>query len=376
MKLTWDADDNQRAAAAKRAFSQREVEDNELQAYLASSESESENEKAAKESAAAKYRALLGDLNLDGPPSPDGGMQVQFLPALASSDGKVFVSDDESEDEGSDAGLTTIEKYAKKERARKQRRKEAARLRKGLPANPSAPPEPQPKKEPEPPEAVYNPAAAAELGFNDPFFENPEEANAVARKEAKAKKRAERDAAAKVANGQRAELELLMADDADPSGNAVGADGKPLRHFDMKQIVKAEKASKHKKGKKGKYGKKGQKDVGAGGDDDEALQQGVEIDATKDPRFAAVFERHDFAIDPTNSRFVKSNVTEKMLEERRRRGKRAAEEEDGEGGEGAGGGSSRKKKRKADKEKEKQKQGRDELKSLVQSLKAKGSKKA
>ena len=41
----------------------------------------------------------------------------------------------------------------------------------------------------------------------------------------------------------------------------------------------------------------------------------------KDPRFAAVYTSHHYAIDPTSSKFKKTKAMQELLNERRRRNK-------------------------------------------------------
>ncbi|TGZ85270.1 hypothetical protein EX30DRAFT_368367 [Ascodesmis nigricans] len=330
VKLTWDADDAQRKEVAKRAFSQREIEDNELKAYLASSDSEdSEDEKAKSRD---KLRAaLLGDISVGKNEPKD--LEVTFTSGLneGDDDGKVIDSDD---------GLTTIEKYVKKERQRKQARKEKAKAqREG--ANPdsttttklskASEPEPEPAQE------------AVDLGFDDPFFDEPVKSKSELKKEAKRKLREEKEIAASLSAAQKAELELLMADE-----EVLGIDGKKLQHFDMKQVVKAEKLKKVKKNKLAKRKKI----------DEEVLQDGFEIDV-KDPRFSAVFKSHEFAIDPTNPRYMKTSAMEKMMDERRKR----SHARDGEVPKEE---RTSKKKRKVE-----ESDGKDEARRLVESLKRK-----
>lgn len=342
VKLTWDEDDPQRKQASKRAFSQREVEDMDLQAYLAS-DTESEGEDAA-----AKYRALLAGVSMGRrkPDSQPGDMEVTFTAGLSEKDKGAPVIEDDNDDD--DVLESTIDKYARKERERKLRRKEKARLAKGLPplakglAAPTEPEDPLPEE----------PAAAVtDLGFADPFFADAPSSVAAAAKKDKKRKDKETKAALAVAQAsQRAELELLMADD-----HSTAAAG--LRHFDMKQVVKSEKTKKHKKAKK--------QSREAAEAMEEGAQSGFEIDV-KDPRFAAVYEKHEFAIDPTNPRFTKTSAMKKMMDERRKRTQRSkgdgAEEEDGGG---------RKKKVKV---RDEGKAASEEVRRLVQSIKSKSSK--
>jgi hypothetical protein len=335
VKLTWDEDDQQRKQVAKKAFSQREVEENELKAYLASSDSESDGDD--KESKKEKYRALLGGLTFGGKTKgePTGEMQVTFTSGLEGEDkdGKVLELEE-----------TALEKYVRKERERKKARKEKHKAKIAT-ANGDAPAQEQTAVEE--PEEVDQ--AAAELGFNDPFFDEPAQSNAVLKKAEKQKKREAKAAEAAEKASKRAELELLMEDDDE----ILGQDGKKLSHFDMKQVVKAEKL---KRVKKAKHKKKGLEQA-------EGLQDDFEMNV-KDPRFGAVFERHDFAIDPTNPRFINTENTKKLMEEKRKRtATRAGADKDGAPEED--GREAKRKKTGPDGGK------KDELARLVQSLKKK-----
>lgn len=336
VKLAWDEDDAQRKQLAKKAFSsQHDIQETELKAYLAS-DSDSDVEDKAK--AADKYRALLGGLTFGGQTKSElaGEMEVTFTSGLAEPGGKGGqVLDDDEE--------TTIEKYRRKEKERRTARRAkmlAARATDaGGKQDVGAEPEPKPGPKPESQEP------GGTLGFDDPFFDEPAQSNAALRKAEKQKRRQEKAKEAAEKASKRAELELLMADDND--------DGKKLSHFDMKQIVKAEKQKQKATAKKSRSSKRRLAEP-------DGLQEDFEMDV-KDPRFAPVFERHDFAIDPTNPRFVKTEATKKLMDERRRRsaaargGGGAAPDEDGR---------ERKRKRTGGGRK-------DELLGLVQSLKRK-----
>ncbi|EKG16697.1 NUC153 domain-containing protein [Macrophomina phaseolina MS6] len=398
VKLTWDADDNARKEVQKRAFSQKEIDDNDLQAYIGSDSSSSSGEedsgseadsevdgagakptkdakKRAREEKAAKLRAALGlDTGIStlkksrDADKPVGDMQITFTSGLSSSkDDKKASSSSVFENEPEE---TTKEKYLRKERERKQRRKDRAKARRmGL--------------DPDDPGAlakVRGDAAAADTAdndssageeqddakadtaendddndpFNDPFFENPDEERKRAFKEAKkaekARRREDREKQARKSAAERAQLELLMAEDEGASH---------LRHFDINEIEKAEK-KKGKKGKKGRKGKKGAEDEEA----EERDQEGFQMD-TQDPRFKALFESHEFAIDPTNPRFRGTKGMKALLEEGRKKRKmgRGAEEEEEVRGKRA---------RKAIEEESKD--GEEDLKRLVERVKGKTKK--
>jgi hypothetical protein len=336
VRLTWDADDPSRKEAQKRAFSgsRAEIDENDLKAYLGSDSSDNEDElrstvpivvdsttdertqtegqvngskpeednpnMSKKEKERLRMRALLG-LGAEPIPSsksrkaeaePKGGLQITFTSGLSDKKkgSSVFVNTPE------EAVETTMERYVNKERERKARRKEKMKAaRNGEPV----------KKD----EAEDSPAEAKEdLGFDDPFFTAPEEdkaAGLAARKEAKRKKRAERAEAEAATDGQRAELELLMVDEADRG---------EIKHFDINAISRAEKVLK----RKGKKVHKSERDKDAV----EAKQNDEFEMNVADPRFGAVFEKPEFAVDPSHPRFKGTEGMKKLLEEGRKKRRR------------------------------------------------------
>ncbi|KKZ62041.1 hypothetical protein EMCG_03503 [[Emmonsia] crescens] len=321
VKLTWDADDTSRKEAQARAFKggRKEVDENDLKAYLGSDSSDNEGDEdggvevvdatagdsaivpaapvklSKKEAAREKLRALLG-FNKEKSASefkskgPVGDMEITFSAGLSTeaSGGNVFENEPEKDE-------TTAEKYIRKERERKARRKarmKATRNGEPLPAEGD-------EDENNAPEASQD--EKEDLGFDDPFFTAPEQDAAAAtarRREERRKKREEREADEAATAAKRAELELLMIDDKTSH----------VKHFDMKDIERAEKrarkAGKHKKGKKG-----------------EAVElppDNFNVDV-KDERFQRLWENHEFAIDPSNPRFKATSGMKALLEEGRKR---------------------------------------------------------
>lgn len=363
VKLTWDAEDTSRKDTINKAFSgsRAQIGENDLRAYLGSDSSESEEEEAEveadaddvpkltkKEAARQKMRAALGlsDEPLKAPKKaagPVGDMEITFTAGLSAKDKSdgVFVNKPVIDE-------TTAEAYIRKEKERKARRKEKAKaVREGR--DPAADGDDNEEDAAEEPEKE-------DLGFADPFFATDEAVKTKAavslRKEARAKKHAEKVAAKAAAEGQRAELELLMTD-----GVADG-EGK-LEHFDINEIARAEKVAS--RGKRGRRGKLGKPKVGADGeleleDRKGTLQQGFEMDVA-DPRFGKLFAEHEFAIDTSNPRYKATEGMKQLLEEGRRKRKAGGDEEEGE--EVVVG-----RKRKSEQPKEK-----DELKKLVESVK-------
>lgn len=343
VKLTWDADDATRKEVQKRAFSRKEIDENELQAYLGSDNSSSEDEEeVAKKDKAASLRAALG-LESSGKssktkkkasakrdrdfPKPDSEMQITFTGGLSNEAGNGDVFENEIP-----LQETTMERYIRKEKERKARRKERWEAKKAG-RDPDAP-------------AVQDVEAPADANdddpFNDPFFaSDPEEAAKASKPESnkskKAKKKAEQEQQDKAAAAERANLELLMADEDDSK----------MRHFNMNEIVKSEKAKK-----KGKKAKKNAP----------IIEDNFQVDTT-DPRFAKLYESHEFAIDPTNPRFKETSAMRALLEEGRKKRKQGKDGDEPELG------------RETKKSKQDAVDGDEDIKKLAARVKAKSRQK-
>ncbi|EHK45936.1 hypothetical protein TRIATDRAFT_292179 [Trichoderma atroviride IMI 206040] len=316
VKLTWDTrpEDMNRKESIKRAFkgSRAEIDEQDLKAYLAGDSDSDEDEDDAdgitepadgepkltkKELARQKMREALGlasepesKKSKDG---PVGEMEVTFTPALSGEKSKK----DEKEE-------TTIEKYARKERERKEKKRQAAKAKREAVDE---------DDEDDDDDGGVQIAQGddededEDLGFNDPFFTTDDPAptsKTSIRKEERLKKRKAREAAEARDAEEKAHLTKVMAEDAQE--NQVDH----LDHFDMNEILKAEK----QKGKKKKYQKKTKAEVG--------LQEDFKMDV-KDDRFKAVFDSHEFAIDPSNPKFKATEGMKKLLEEGRKKRKMA-----------------------------------------------------
>lgn len=316
VKLTWDMhpEEVSRKESINRAFtgSRADLEENDLRAYLASDSEDDEEdievvdaadeEDAAaaadepklskKELARKKMREALGLASEPAPRKskngPVGDMEITFTSALSESKTK-----DPAQEE------TTIEKYKRKEKERKEQKRQAAKA----------------KREPVSDHEEETPTAAAannddDLGFDDPFF-TTEGTSAAApskasiRKEDRLKKRQAREAAEAENSAAKAHLSKVMAEDAHDN------QADHLDHFDMNEIMRAEK-------KKSKKGKKGKKKDGEGEEDRGGLQEDFDMDVGDD-RFKAVFDSHEFAIDPSNPKFKATGGMKKLLEEGRKK---------------------------------------------------------
>lgn len=256
VKLTWDETPKERLTLSSRPLSQKEIEENDFKAYLASDSDESEVEKDS--SIKDKYQSLLGDtLTKFGKEENDDDvdMEITFDPGLNDKLGNNAEEEDKEE--------TTIEAYRRKEKERRQKR--LAKF-----------------KESKQTEEVAN----SQEGSADKSSKNRKNSK-------KGKSMPDMDEKSK------AELELILMDNQEGNNN---------EHFSMKEVIKSEKDKKNKKNKKGKK------------IDQEMVQDGF-VANLDDPRFKEVFESHDYAIDPTNSEFKKTETMKKILKERSARNK-------------------------------------------------------
>jgi hypothetical protein len=332
VRLTWDADDGSRKEAQKRAFSgsRADIDENDLKAYLGSDSEGDDNDApqpvvvdataaanpsdelaeaanatppapklSKKEAERQRMRSLLG---LQPEPAakksskgtakaPVGDMQITFTSGLSGNKGGVFENQPSPEREE-----TTVEKYIRKEKERKTRRKEKSKSS-GI-------------QEPEQIAGDDKATKTADAGFDDPFFTAPATTSATLKK---CKKRALQKSPSP---SPSATAHLLALTASDTAGNEV-------QHFDSALLAKGVKLAKQKK--KRKLSER-QKAALEARDKDE-----FEVDV-KDERFAAVFERSEFAIDPSHKGYKGTEGMRRLLEEGRR--KRGLE---GEGGEGGGG---------------------------------------
>lgn len=325
VRLTWDDDDVTRKEVQKRAFSRAEMDENDLQAYIGSDSSDADSvtsrksvttpaERRAnqKEAQRQNMRAALGlgkettkSSSKKSKDEPVGDMQITFTSGLGGKKGKEVFENAPGGEE------TTRQQYLRKEKERMKARKERRTAeRNGGEVEAE-------QEEAETDGAKKGDVQKEEDPFNDPFFNDPAAAADAEKKAKQAVKQQKRDARAardEEAASRRAELELLMAGDK--------AD--EVRHFDMREIEKAEKAAR----RKGKKGKKVARNVD--NDNDAPDEESFKVQ-TEDPRFKALFESHEYAIDPTNPRFKKTEGMKALLEEGRKKRKHTSFEDDQEG---------------------------------------------
>lgn len=250
VKLTWDETPKERLTLSTRLFSQKEIDDMDFKAYLASDSDESESEVAT--SLQDKYKSLLGGkFSFDNGKTDEGDevdMEITFNPGLDEEKPDVVESKEE----------TTIEAYKRKEKERREKRLEKFKNK------------------------TSDDAEATGLKKDN-------------RNDSKKGKKGKKNDKRSDPRSQ-AELELLMLNEDDSQEKAD--------HFNMRDVIKAEKKKGKKKGKKSH--------------DSELAQDDFQPDL-KDDRFKEAFESHEFAIDPTSSEFKQTNAMKEILKERRKR---------------------------------------------------------
>ncbi|KAL5495378.1 ESF1 [Sanghuangporus weigelae] len=302
--LKWDEDDPERNKVLRRTLSRKEIEEDDFRAYIASSSSEDEEEeneiKKGNKSKAERERLrklLLGgggandqeDANpfVDEDKGAEGDVEITFMPGLSEANANAGEE-------------TTIEAYRRKQKEKRLARKKEKKEEEDQGGNKEKDAESKKNK-----------------SIDDDFFaagsesENSEEGkedmdshkNSKKSKSTKVREKgSEASADVETRPATEAELSLLVAPD-DVSSER--------KHFDMKAVLKAEKVKRKKRDRK-------KKDKGAGGEDENEIQEDFQIDV-KDERFKALHEDHTFAIDPSNPHFKKTKSMAALLEERARR---------------------------------------------------------
>lgn len=253
VKLTWDETPKERARVAQKAFSSKDVEDDDIKAYLASESDDDEDEATI----AQRYRSLLMGESNEGDSfgqdksslANDAGadheaVEITFNPVLEGKEAKLEILDDQragstSADANPEDNLSTIEKYKLKEKQRKLRRMENYRARKA----------------------------------------------------------AENEESERSADNNKAELELLAMDDELLDNAPAGSDvSEKTNRTDQKTKKLTKRAAKKK-----------------------AEEEAEKDFDTADPRFQALYEDPDFAIDSTIPQYKKTKGMEKIISERRKR---------------------------------------------------------
>jgi len=251
--------------------------DNDEEADAVGSGSDSDNE----EESINKYRALLIGNNTDQQPDDPtgqeelGDMEVTWTPDDQQTNDDEQPSADESE-------LTPWEKYLKKKRDKRKLKKSR---RQGDESDSHGPEESQLlRKEEEEEDKIGQPLPQGK------------------RKKKPKKVKQERQ---NNDENKSTELDLLVMDSDDDK-----------RHFNYKTIVEQEKVEAAPAKSKKKW-KKRRKDMKAAVDDGVG-ENDFNVDVT-DNRFAAIFSRPEFNIDPSEPNFKKTKAMDRLIGEKQKR---------------------------------------------------------
>jgi hypothetical protein len=251
VKLTWDETPKDRLELSKKAFSKKELDDMDFQAYLAS-DSEVESEDGEDQDKINKMKALVGNFGKDEAleDSDDGevDMEITFNPALSEG-----AAAEEFVNKAGDPEETAIEKLRRKEQERKKKRKEKIKELK------------------------------------------KQQSNDVKQKIKEA--RDEANQSDDEARGEKKMKDMLKVNDSEDTIDGV-SNINSKAHFNMNQLIKSEK----EKGKKSKYQNK------------KAIVED-DFKPEVDSRFAEVFEDHDFAIDPTNAEYRDTQAMKEIVKQ-------------------------------------------------------------
>ncbi|KAL6928646.1 hypothetical protein ACO0SA_001974 [Hanseniaspora valbyensis] len=256
VKLTWDETPKDRLELSKKAFSKKELDEMDFQAYLAS-DSESESNKSGDDNESndkiSKMKQLVGNFgrstNLDSENESDDGevdMEITFNPALSENS-----SSQSPVNKAGDPEETSIEKLRRKEQERRKKRKEKIK-------------------------------------------ELKKQQSEEIRQKIKSAKNDDEDMSENAA--AESDLKKLLSSGEDTIDGVSNINSKA--HFNMNQLLKSEK----EKSKKSKYQNK------------KAIVED-DFKPEVDSRFAEVFEDHDFAIDPTNAEYRDTKAMKEIVKQ-------------------------------------------------------------
>ncbi|PIN20032.1 hypothetical protein CDL12_07290 [Handroanthus impetiginosus] len=269
IQLTWDEDEPQRIKKLKRKLNDEQLAELELKEFLASDESETDDDtediSAKKCKKRDKYRALLQSGNgsdEEHAEDNDQEMEVTFSSGLEDISKHILEKKDKKSE-------TVWEAYLRK---RKEKRKASKNRSKYLSEDSSDDTDREPTEQPD-----------------DFFVEEPSAAGSKGDPVRSTKKGSSGQETSCEAEASRAELELLAADEKGMDANLKGYNLKP----------------KKSKGKKGK------------GIPDEEKIPAVDYE---DPRFSALFTSPMFALDPTDPQFKRSAAYARQISKKQKVG--------------------------------------------------------
>ncbi|XP_076329221.1 ESF1 homolog isoform X2 [Tachypleus tridentatus] len=290
VQLTWDETDPNRSKALWDAFTKAE-KDTDLQAYLASSSSENEEEdvpskkpvetndfkgKETLNDQIAKYRSLLLEIDSkEKDKSQDVEMQITWEPGLKES------AEDLVKSKKKEKELTPWEEYLDK---RKKNKENVTKLSEKQQSTSEVTSEDQPFSDDEIP---------SDLDFESSYFK--EEFLKSSDKVRKKKERRKKSNLEPENGESKAQLELLTMNEDDKK-----------HHFSLKKLLKDNEVPKKikKMKKKEEFKKKSVDD----------FQMDLE-----DPRFSALFTSHLYNVDPSDTHFKRTKGMDAVIQEKQKR---------------------------------------------------------
>jgi hypothetical protein len=310
VQCTWDQGDVERERKLTKYGSgewQNMTEADELQAYLASdasSDDESEDEKAAKGSKIRKLLGLDSDDSADQSDSSnenddsdnEGGKTLKFVPGSKSLEEKIRNKLDSRDSKEEVEELTPWQKYQEKRKQRRRERKQAAKNRaSGKDVGSS-------KTEPKNDE----PSSAEESEDEDDFFADTDG-------KTKKAKHTKPNLDKKSSNSSKHELELLLAGENEEE---------EARDYDIRGIQRMDK-NKDKKLRGSRKRKEEKIAADVSGKDFKVN--------TQDSRFAAVLEGSDalFGIDKTDPSYKDTSGMREILSEQTQQRKKKRKKKQG-----------------------------------------------
>lgn len=299
VKLTWDQDDPNRAKITRRALTREEIEDADFGNLVAASsdeevedeepEEEMPAEKKSKKLKAKERKEKLRSLLLQAEDENGdiwGKQGSAWQEELADLKGEKAAKEDAVEitfkpglsKDAEDENLTSLERYKLRMKEKKREKKEKMELKR-------AQKEDGKKSKPK------------DDFFGDSDSDSDEEVPARSKKDKGAKSKPAATKAAPAADDD-SKMDGIVEDDVH-------------HHFNMKDVLAAEKAQKA--GKKRSRKRKGK----AGPDHEPELgPDGFKVDVS-DPRFSAIYSEPAFALDPTHSKFTDIPANREILKKTR-----------------------------------------------------------
>uniref|UniRef100_A0A1D2AGV6 Uncharacterized protein n=2 Tax=Auxenochlorella protothecoides TaxID=3075 RepID=A0A1D2AGV6_AUXPR len=334
--LTWDAVDSGRKQALGRKVTDEEIREDDYKVYLASEEEDDEEDEEDAprgvaldaEAVRERYRSLLSGAGAEDGPTrtkdwakggaegPEAGgdqavrdkdmeLEVTFHPGLETLGERLLAR----KKAASGDAESVWDAYM---RRRAEKRAQARRLGKSGVGSSDEDSDGDPDPASSGDEGEMLPAGVAddpffqrdegEDPFADPFFSSAPgvpgagiAANAAtARKKEKRSKRAEEGATA----AERAELEMLLMDEADMlrKAQAGGTSSEPAPKLSKKERLRLKKAARRA-------------ERAQGSDDEELALAGKPVAGVEDPRFSSIVTSSLYALDPTDPRYKGESAT-------------------------------------------------------------------